>query len=131
MGQKAQLTVEGAATPVQATVVRINPSAQAGSRAVPVYLRVDQPAQTASLRQGLFVQGLLTTGSAQVLTVPLDAVRTDKPAPYLQTSRTAAWPMPDRCPRRGQRTNPGGGGWRDRGHHRHCGPHGLAARARR
>ena len=85
VGQKAQLTVEGAATPVQATVVRINPSAQAGSRTVPVYLRVDQPAQTASLRQGLFVQGLLTTGSAQVLTVPLDAVRTDKPAPYLQT----------------------------------------------
>ena len=85
VGQKAQLTVEGAATPVQATVVRINPSAQAGSRTVPVYLRVDQPAQTASLRQGLYVQGLLTTGSAQVLTVPLDAVRTDKPAPYLQT----------------------------------------------
>jgi len=85
VGQKAQLTVEGAATPVQATVVRINPSAQAGSRTVPVYLRVDQPSQTANLRQGLFVQGLLTTGSAQVLTVPLDAVRTDKPAPYLQT----------------------------------------------
>jgi len=85
VGQKAQLAVEGAAAPVQATVVRINPSAQAGSRTVPVYLRVDQPPHNASLRQGLFVQGLLATGSAQVLTVPLDAVRTDKPAPYLQT----------------------------------------------
>ena len=36
VGQKAQLTVEGASAPVQATVVRINPSAQAGSRTVPV-----------------------------------------------------------------------------------------------
>lgn len=35
VGQKAQPTVEGAATPVQATVVRINPSAQAGGRTVP------------------------------------------------------------------------------------------------
>ena len=67
------------------TLYTATASAQVGSRTVPVYLRVDQPAQTASLRQGLFVQGLLTTGSAQVLTVPLDAVRTDKPAPYLQT----------------------------------------------
>jgi len=86
VGQKALLTVEGLAEPVPATVARITPSAQAGSRTVPVYLRVDaRPAAAPRLRQGLFVQGLLTTGSAQVLTVPLDAVRTDKPAPYLQT----------------------------------------------
>eukprot|EP01037_Dinobryon_pediforme_P006732 gene6732-6805_t len=54
VGQKAQLTVEGASAPVQATVVRINPSAQAGSRTVPVYLRVDQAPHNASLRQGLY-----------------------------------------------------------------------------
>lgn len=87
VGQKAQLSIEGVPTPVQATVVRINPSAQAGSRTVPVYLRVEQtPASGAALlRQGLFVQGTLDTGRADVLAVPLDAVRTDKPAPYLQT----------------------------------------------
>ena len=85
VGQKAQLTTEGTATPVSATVARINPSAQAGSRTVPVYLRVEQPPGDTPLRQGLFVQGLLTTGSAEVLTVPLDAVRTDRPVPYLQT----------------------------------------------
>ena len=85
VGQKAQLSIEGSATPVPATVVRISPSAQAGSRTVPVYLRVEQPQGETPLRQGLFVQGLLATGSAEVLTVPLDAVRTDKPAPYLQT----------------------------------------------
>ena len=85
VGQKASLTVEGLAEPVPATVARINPSAQAGSRTVPVYLRVDaRPAAAPQLRQGLFVQGLLDTGRAPVLAVPLDAVRTDKPAPYLQ-----------------------------------------------
>ncbi|MBU0746976.1 MAG: efflux RND transporter periplasmic adaptor subunit [Gammaproteobacteria bacterium] len=85
VGQKALLTIEGASAPVSATVVRINPSAQAASRTVPVYLRVDQSRAEAPLRQGLFVQGTLDTGHADVLTVPLDAVRTDKPAPYLQT----------------------------------------------
>lgn len=85
VGQKAQLRVEGASAPVTATVVRINPSAQTGSRAVPVYLRIDPASAQPLLRQGLFVQGTLDTGSAQVMAVPLDAVRTDKPAPYLQT----------------------------------------------
>lgn len=87
VGQKAQLTVEGAAAPVQATVVRINPSAQAGSRAVPVYLEIDTSRAGAAvpvLRQGLFVQGTLETGRAEVLAVPLEAVRTDKPLPYVQ-----------------------------------------------
>ena len=85
VGQKALLNIEGAADPIPATVARINPSAHAGSRAVQVYLRVDQTKADAPLRQGLFVQGTLDTGRAEVLTVPLDAVRTDKPAPYLQT----------------------------------------------
>ena len=85
VGQKAQLTIEGIGAPVPATVVRINPSAQTGSRTVPVYLRVEQPSGATPLRQGLFVQGTLDTGRADVLAVALDAVRTDKPAPYLQT----------------------------------------------
>ena len=85
VGQMARLTIEGTTEPVAATVVRINPSAQAGSRAVPVYLRIDQAASETPLRQGLFAQGTLTTGRADLLIVPLDAVRTDRPAPYLQT----------------------------------------------
>lgn len=85
VGQTAQLTIEGTTASVAATVVRINPSAQAGSRAVPVYLRVDPTDASALLRQGLFAQGPLETGRINVLTVPLDAVRTDKPAPYVQT----------------------------------------------
>jgi RND family efflux transporter MFP subunit len=80
-GQTARLTIEGAAQPVTATVVRINPSAQAGSRGVPVYLSI--PA-TPGLRQGLFAQGVLVTERVQALAVPLGAVRTDRPAPYVQ-----------------------------------------------
>lgn len=80
-GQKATLTVEGLAQPVAATVARINPSVQAGSRSVLVYLRV--PA-AAGMRQGLFVQGQIVTGQLQANAVPLSAVRNDKPAPYVQ-----------------------------------------------
>jgi len=36
------------------------------------------------LRQGLFAQGVVATGKASALAVPLSAVRTDKPAPYVQ-----------------------------------------------
>lgn len=80
-GQTARLTVEGAAQPVIATVVRINPSAQAGSRGVPVYLSIPV---TPGLRQGLFAQGVLVTERVQALAVPLGAVRTDRPTPYVQ-----------------------------------------------
>lgn len=86
VGQKARLTLEGNGEPLQATVVRINPSAQAGSRTVPVYLAVTPPTGGPALRQGLFVQGELDVGTADLLTAPLDAVRTDKPAPYVQVA---------------------------------------------
>jgi RND family efflux transporter MFP subunit len=81
VGQMAQVTVEGAAKPLSARVVRVNPSAVAGSRAVLAYLAVE-PAP--GLRQGLFAQGLLATGVSRALAVPLNAVRTDKPQAYVQ-----------------------------------------------
>ena len=85
VGQQASLRIEGSSLPVAATVVRINPSAQSGSRSVPVYLEIDTAgAARPLLRQGLFVQGVLETGRAEPLAVPLDAVRTDKPRPYVQ-----------------------------------------------
>ena len=80
-GMKALLNVEGVNAPVTARVLRINPSTQAGSRSVLVYLDV---AGTAGLRQGAFVQGQLGTRSVQALTVPLSSVRSDKPQPYVQ-----------------------------------------------
>jgi RND family efflux transporter MFP subunit len=81
VGQTAQITVEGAAKPLGAKVVRVNPSAVSGSRAVLAYLAVE-PA--AGLRQGLFAQGRLATGANRDLAVPLNSVRTDKPQPYVQ-----------------------------------------------
>ena len=83
-GLQVSLTVEGLAQPVQATVARINPSVQAGSRSVLVYLRV--PAG-AGMRQGLFAQGHIVTGQVNTLAVPLSAVRNDKPQPYVQLLR--------------------------------------------
>lgn len=81
VGQQALLQVEGHAQPVPARVARINPSTQAGSRSVLVYLQL-KPAP--GLRQGLFVQGSLGTEKLKTLAVPLQAVRSDKPQPYVQ-----------------------------------------------
>lgn len=81
VGQTAVLQIEGMAQTVQASVVRINPSAQANSRSVLAYLSVRT---TDGLRQGLFAQGTLGTSRERALALPLSAVRTDKPQPYVQ-----------------------------------------------
>jgi RND family efflux transporter MFP subunit len=81
VGQVARLQVEGSARPIEARVARINPSAQPGSRTVLAYLSVDN---ATGLRQGLFAQGTIGTGQVSALAVPLTAIRTDKPLPYVQ-----------------------------------------------
>lgn len=81
VGQAARLTVEGSDKPVMARLVRINPSAVAGSRAILIYLAIDS---STGLRQGFFAQGTLQTDVLRTLAVPLGAVRSDKPVPYVQ-----------------------------------------------
>jgi RND family efflux transporter MFP subunit len=81
VGMTAQLRIEGITEPVAARVLRINPSAQMGSRSIVVYLGIQG---REGLRQGLFAQGSLGTQSVQVLAVPVSSVRTDKPQPYVQ-----------------------------------------------
>jgi len=89
VGQRATLQIEGGGgvdpksgeRTVGASVVRVNPSAQAGSRSVLVYLRLDR---STGFRQGLFAQGTIDVGRTETLALPLTAVRTDKPAPYVQ-----------------------------------------------
>ena len=80
-GQVARLAIDGLGQSIPAKVARINPSTVAGSRSILAYLSVPP---TPGLRQGLFAQGQLDMGTVQSLAVPLDAVRTDKPQPYVQ-----------------------------------------------
>jgi len=86
IGQSASLTLEGSQGVVQARVLRINPSVQAGSRSVLIYLGVNHQTESRQpeLRQGLFVQGQLATTEMSALAVPVTSVRTDKPQPYVQ-----------------------------------------------
>ncbi len=86
VGQTAQLLVEGSSQSILAKIARINPTAQAGSRGVLVYLSIDNSAQANdrfALRQGLFAQGTLGLSRQTLLALPVSAVRIDKPAPYV------------------------------------------------
>ncbi|MDD5028396.1 MAG: efflux RND transporter periplasmic adaptor subunit [Rhodoferax sp.] len=80
-GQLAHLQVEGTETQIAARVARINPSAAPGSRAVLVYLAIEPGV---ALRHGLYAQGSLAVGRVTANVVPLTALRTDQPQPYLQ-----------------------------------------------
>ena len=84
VGQPAKLNIEGSTQEVFAKVLRINPSAQIGSRSVLIYLGIQgHPA----LRHGLFVQGSLGTQKIQTVVIPLESVRTDKSVPYVQVAQ--------------------------------------------
>lgn len=80
IGQTARLVVDGLAAPVPARVVRINPSTQAGTRAVMVYLSLEP---NPNLRQGLFATGAIDLESRRVLAMPTSAVRVDQAQPYV------------------------------------------------
>lgn len=81
VGQTAKLQVEGLNKEFAAKVSRVSPMATAGSRSVLAYLAIEPGS---GLRHGLYAQGQLATGSVSSLAVPLLAVRTDKPQPYVQ-----------------------------------------------
>jgi membrane fusion protein, multidrug efflux system len=79
VGATAKLAVDGIDGQVTARVVRINPSAQAGSRSVIAYLALEpKPA----LRQSLFARGNIDLERRQALLLPLSAVRSDQAQPY-------------------------------------------------
>ncbi|MDP3819975.1 MAG: efflux RND transporter periplasmic adaptor subunit [Burkholderiales bacterium] len=80
IGHVARLSVDGLTGPATASVVRINPSTQSGTRAVLVYLALQpQP----GLRQGLFARGGIDMQRKTALAVPVAAVRIDQARPYV------------------------------------------------
>ena len=95
VGQQALMRVDGSTQPIHAQVARISPAADSASRSVTVYLRIANDGAPAAatnsiaasalpLRAGLYLQGKLIIGQVQALALPLSAVRTDKPEPYVQ-----------------------------------------------
>lgn len=86
VGQSALLTVEGLPQPVQARVARISPTAQASSRSVLIYLKLQT---TAGLRHGLFAQGHVWVGERTAVALPMSSVRNDKPQAYVQMVQAA------------------------------------------
>lgn len=88
VGQSAHLELRssnGQSTQLlKAKVVRINPSALTSNRAVRVYLIVHSSPNFV-LRPGMYVEGFIDTDSTNDLAVPLSAVLTDQPLPYVQT----------------------------------------------
>jgi RND family efflux transporter MFP subunit len=83
VGQSATVQVDGLAEPVTARVVRINPSAQTGSRSVLAYLELASGASSAGLRQGLFARGNIELQRQTALFVPASALRFDQARPYV------------------------------------------------
>ena len=80
VGQVARLSIDGLAEPATATVARINPSTQSGTRAVLVYLAL---APRPGLRQGLFARGTIELARKSALAVPVATVRIDQAQPYV------------------------------------------------
>ena len=80
VGKPAMLSVDGIESRITAKVARINPSAQAGSRSIMVYLAVQShPA----LRQGMFAKGRIELARKSALALPITAIRTDRAQPYV------------------------------------------------
>lgn len=73
VGQTVKFSVQGFAEQFSAQVTRVNPVADAATRAVTFYAQLQNPQQR--LKAGLFVQGSLALGAAQQgLVVPKSAI---------------------------------------------------------
>lgn len=82
LGQRVVLRIEGLPEQFEGKVVRINPSTQAGSRSVLVYVQIDNP--HGLLRAGMFAEAQLVLASKPgVLALPQNAVRKDGNGAYV------------------------------------------------
>jgi membrane fusion protein (multidrug efflux system) len=82
LGQEVQVRIEGLPTPLLGKVARINPSTQAGSRSIMVYIQIDNPQGV--LRVGMFGEAQLTLAKKPgVLTIPQSAIQLDAGSTYV------------------------------------------------
>jgi membrane fusion protein (multidrug efflux system) len=81
-GQEVTVRVEGLPQPLPASVVRINPATQAGSRSIMTYLQLDNPQNR--LRAGMFGEARLTLAKkAGVLAAPPSALQVNGDSAYV------------------------------------------------
>jgi len=82
IGQSVEVNVEGLTQSFTGKVVRINPMAQASSRAVAVYIQVPNP--DSHLKVGMFAEALLTLNQRRgILAVPTTALRKEGGANFV------------------------------------------------
>jgi membrane fusion protein (multidrug efflux system) len=82
LGQEVLVRIEGLSDPITGKVARINPSTQAGSRSIMVYVQVDNPKGV--LRMGMFGEAQLTLARKNgVLTVPQTALQGEGQASFV------------------------------------------------
>ena len=84
VGQAATFTVDGFERPFEGRVERINPTAQPGSRAINLYLSVDN--RDGKLRGGMFAKGQIVLDRTQPgAVIPATAIREESGQPYVFT----------------------------------------------
>ena len=84
VGQSASFSVDGFERPFEGRVERINPTAQPGSRAINVYLSVDN--RDGKLRGGMFAKGSIVLDRTQAgAVVPATAIREESGQAYVFT----------------------------------------------
>jgi RND family efflux transporter MFP subunit len=84
VGQRVSLHIEGLLETFDGKVVRVNPSTQAGSRSVLVYVQVANPKNV--LRVGMFAEAQLVLKAKQgILALPQSAVRKDSQGTFVYT----------------------------------------------
>jgi len=82
--QPAQLLVDGLPQALVGKVARINPAADPGSRAITIYIQVENP--ELHLRDGMFAQARITlTSKPEVLALPAAAIQTQAGNSFVYT----------------------------------------------
>jgi RND family efflux transporter MFP subunit len=81
IGADVEFTVRGYGRPFTGRIERIAPQADSTTRQVPIYVAI--PNVGGRLVAGLFAEGRVVSSSAKGLIVPINAVNTNEPEPWV------------------------------------------------